>query len=41
MKEAVQNKNYRKIDAFIRSEVVNYLYKEGKGENVRYNFIII
>jgi hypothetical protein len=36
MKHAVQNKNYRVIDQFIRAEVPKYLYNEGKGEQVSY-----
>ncbi len=36
MKQAVQARNYRKVDQFIRTEVVKYLYNEGKGEHVNY-----
>lgn len=34
MKSAKQTKNYDELDEFIKTEVVKYLYNEGKGAQV-------
>ena len=34
MKTAQQTKNYDELDEFIKTEVVKYLYNEGKGAQV-------
>jgi len=34
MKKAIQTKNYKEIDEFIKTEVVKYLYNEGNGADV-------
>lgn len=36
MKVAVTTKNYSDVDNLIRTEVVKYLYNEGKGEHVNF-----
>lgn len=37
-KEAVTSKSYDELDAFIKNEVVKYLYNNGNGEHVRLIF---
>ena len=34
MKKAIQTRNYTELDLFIKTEVVKYLYNEGKGADV-------
>lgn len=34
MKLSLSTKNYTELDDFIKSEVVKYLYNDGKGEDV-------
>ncbi len=34
IKAAEQNKDYTELDNFIKTDVVNYLYNNGQGENV-------
>jgi hypothetical protein len=34
MKKAIQSKNYKEIDDFIKTEVVKYLYNNGNGMDV-------
>ena len=43
MKTAAQNKNYSEVDSFIETEVIKYLYNEGKGAQVGFliNFELI
>ena len=40
MKKAIQSKNYTEIDAFIKTEVVKYLYNDGNGADVFHLLII-
>jgi len=40
MKKAIQSKNYTEIDAFIKTEVVKYLYNNGNGADVFHLLII-
>jgi hypothetical protein len=40
MKKAIQSKNYTEIDAFIKTEVVKYLYNGGNGADVFHLLII-
>lgn len=35
MKHAIRSRNYEKVDAFIKTEVVKYLYNDGEGANVK------
>jgi transient receptor potential cation channel subfamily V protein 5 len=34
MKKATKTREYAEVDAFIKTEVVKYLYNDGKGEQV-------
>ena len=34
VKKAAKTKNYTELDKIIKNEVVQFLYNEGKGENV-------
>ena len=39
MKNAIQAKNFVEVDAFIKTEVVNYLYNGGNGAQVKFETI--